>query len=167
MHDTRCWGCSPRRPRWGRAAPPRRPPCTSGCRHAGCLHPNGGNTISIKRTPSKVSLSGAPRMIAPVAECRNMSEDVVDCSGFREAECEAAALLMASEQSQHSKAVWATGDSGNAAPMSLQQSMASSMAVLQSRPSGRTRHRFMMVRYSPMTPADLRVHGQPHQRRLV
>jgi hypothetical protein len=41
------------------------------------------------------------------------------------------------------------------APMSLQQSKASSTAVLQSRPSGSTRHRFMMVRYSPMTPADL------------
>ena len=37
----------------------------------------------------------------------------------------------------------------NSAPTALQQSMAWSTASLQSRPSGSTRHRFMMLRYSP------------------
>mmetsp|Transcript_1708 Transcript_1708/g.4969 ORF Transcript_1708/g.4969 Transcript_1708/m.4969 type:complete len:216 (-) Transcript_1708:1804-2451(-) len=40
-------------------------------------------------------------------------------------------------------------------PMSLQRSTASSTASLQSRPSGSTRHKFMMALYSPSTPADL------------
>lgn len=40
--------------------------------------------------------------------------------------------------------------------MSLQRSTASSTASLQSRPSGSTRHKFMMALYSPSTPADLR-----------